>query len=64
MELEYPTMKNDKLTQEINHLDKLGRSILLSLREIPSNHSISKKIKQKLLKAISKDNSYQLNQII
>ena len=37
MDLPYPTMKNANIGQELNHLDKLARSILLSTREIPQH---------------------------
>ena len=64
MELDYPTLKSQQLAHDINKLDKVGRSILLSLAEIPATDSISKHIKSKILKAISKDDSYQLHLLV
>lgn len=35
MDLPYPTIKNHSPNNDLNHLDKLARSILLSTHEIP-----------------------------
>lgn len=35
MDLPYPTLKNNDVKEELNQLDKLARSILLSTHDIP-----------------------------
>lgn len=64
MDLPYPTMKNSNLSNDLNQLDKLARSILLSTHDIPKTDSINKSIKARILKAISCDNAYKLNRIL
>jgi len=60
MDLPYPTIKNNNMHSDLNQLDKLARSILLSTRDIPKQDSISKSIKSKLLRAITCDNARKL----
>lgn len=64
MDLPYPTVKNNNFGNDLNQLDKLARSILLSTRDIPKQDSISKSIKSKILRAITTDNARKLFQII
>ena len=60
MDLPYRTMKKTNIGQEFSHLDKLGRSILLSTREIPKQKSLPKDIKSRILKIISSDSAEKL----
>jgi hypothetical protein len=64
MDLPYPTMKNSIVSSDLNHLDKLARSILLSTRDIPKQDSISKSLKSKILRTLSMDNARRLHQIL
>lgn len=64
MDLPYPTIKNSNFSNDLNQLDKLARSILLSTHDIPKQDSISKGIKAKILKAISCDNARKLHRIL
>lgn len=52
MDLPYPTLKNQQLDNDLNQLDKLARSILLSTRDIPRQESLPRSIQKKILKAI------------
>ena len=64
MDLPYPTYKNNNFSNELNQLDKLARSILMSTRDIPKQDSINKNIKAKILRAITCDNARKLYQIV
>jgi hypothetical protein len=63
MDLPYPTVKN-AAQDDLNQLDKLARSILLSTHDIPKQVSVSKSLKSKILKTINSDNAYSLHRIV
>ncbi len=64
MDLPYPTIKYSKEGNDLNQLDRLARSILLSTHDIPKQDSISKSLKSKILKAINSDNARKLHQVL
>lgn len=64
MDLPYPTMKYSKEGNDLNQLDRLARSILLSTHNIPKQDSISKSLKSKILKTITSDNARKLHQVL
>ena len=64
MDLPYPTMKYSKEGNDLNQLDRLARSILLSTHDIPKQDSINKGLKSKILKAINSDNARKLHQVL
>lgn len=64
MDLPYPTVKKSNLHSELNQLDKLARSILLSTHDIPKQDSISKSLKSKIQRAIQCDNPRKLDYLI
>ncbi len=64
MDLPYPTVKKSNLHSDLNQLDKLARSILLSTHDIPKQDSISKSLKAKILRAIQCDNPRKLDYLI
>lgn len=64
MDLPYPTVKMTNINSDLNQLDKLAKSILLSTHELPQQDSISKSLKSRILKAISNDNVRKLHYII
>lgn len=64
MDLPYPTYKNNNFSNDLNQLDKLARSILMSTRDIPKQDTIHKSIKSKILRAITCDNARKLYQIV
>ncbi len=64
MDLPYPTIKYGKEGNDLNQLDRLARSILLSTHDIPKQDSISKSLKSKILKAINSDNARKLHQVL
>lgn len=63
MDLPYPTKKNN-ITQELNELDKLYKSILLSTRDLPQNDALPKELKHKIKKYIHDDKPFKLRRII
>lgn len=64
MDLPYPTIKNSNLSNDLNQLDKLARSILLSTHDLPKQDSLSKSLRNKVLRAVSCDNARKLHQIL
>ena len=60
MELAYTSNKDPKLTENLSQYDKMYRSILMSVKDVPVT-ALPKKIKSKIFRMLEKDSAYKLS---
>lgn len=55
MQLDYQTQGNIDISKQLNKLDKLTSKLTLTLKDIPTQEIIPQRVKNKILKCITKD---------
>ena len=60
MDFAYPSQRDPKLTENLSQLDKMYRSIVLSVKDVPTT-LLPKNNKSQICKFLARDQAYNLS---